>query len=101
MTLAHEGGRPTCVLGAHSLGGIMKKLLLGALSLGIPGLFFFGNVTYAPRAEAQEREACTFHYYDDDTYTNHVLTLRCACGESSCSETEDVTPFFIMECRPC
>lgn len=79
----------------------MKKLLLGALSLGIPGLFFFGNVTYAPRAEAMEREACTFHYYDDDTYTNHVLTLRCACGESSCSETEDVTPFFIMECTPC
>ncbi|MCP3162250.1 hypothetical protein [Myxococcus qinghaiensis] len=48
-----------------------------------------------------EREACTFHYYDDETYTNPVLTLRCACGESSCSETEDVTPFVIVECTPC
>ncbi|NTX39485.1 hypothetical protein HUA78_34115 [Myxococcus sp. CA033] len=32
----------------------MKKLLLGALSLAIPGLFFFGNMAYAPRAEALE-----------------------------------------------
>lgn len=77
----------------------MKKLLLGALSLGIPGPFFFGNVTYVPRAEALEREACTFH--DDGTDTNPVLTLRCTCGESSCSETGDVAPFFIMEGTPC
>ncbi|AKF86105.1 hypothetical protein MFUL124B02_21405 [Myxococcus fulvus 124B02] len=82
----------------------MKKLPFGALLLAIPGMLFLGQMTYATRAQAQEfqeRQSCTFHYYADATYTTHVLSLTCGCGESSCSETEDVTPYVITECNAC
>ncbi|MCP3061507.1 hypothetical protein LXT21_22230 [Myxococcus sp. K38C18041901] len=82
----------------------MKKLPLGALLLAIPGMLFLGQLTYATRAQAHESlepQACTFHYFADATYTTHVLTLTCGCGESACSETEDVTPYVITECNAC
>ncbi|PTL85042.1 hypothetical protein [Vitiosangium sp. GDMCC 1.1324] len=83
----------------------MKKLLMGLVALGIPGLLFAGNLMYTPEAEAEALplgpEACTYTYYEDETYTNVVLVLNCSCSNPACYSTEDVTPFYTADCYAC
>ncbi|MCE9670201.1 hypothetical protein LY474_20595 [Myxococcus stipitatus] len=81
----------------------MKKLLMGLVALGVPGLMFAGNLMYSPQADALPagREACTYTYYEDETYSTPVLTLHCSCANPECYATEDVTPFYTADCYEC
>ncbi|GEL75501.1 MULTISPECIES: hypothetical protein [Myxococcus] len=77
----------------------MKKLLLTFAVLAAPAGVVVGGLGYTPTAEAQSsRLACTYTYYNDEALTEYVMTLHCSCANPDCHATEDVTPFFTVEC---
>ncbi|WP_426756616.1 hypothetical protein [Myxococcus sp. Y35] len=77
----------------------MKKLLMAVAVLAVPAGVVVGSLGYTPTAEAQSpRQACTYTYYADEALTEYVMTLRCSCANPYCYNTEDVTPFYTVEC---
>ncbi|MFP2963289.1 hypothetical protein ACLEPN_37415 [Myxococcus sp. 1LA] len=77
----------------------MKKLLMAVAALAVPAGIGVGSLGYTPTAEAQSsRLACTYTYYNDEALTEYVMTLHCSCANPDCYNTEDVTPFYTVEC---
>ncbi|NVJ02017.1 hypothetical protein HV824_28390 [Myxococcus sp. AM009] len=77
----------------------MKKLLMAVAVLAVPAGIVVGGLGYTPVAEAESFNlACTYTYYNDEALTEYVMTLHCSCANPDCYNTEDVTPFYTVDC---